>query len=151
MYLLSHTTAKGNVLSNSIRTRVITALLTALLVGCIGTQSSVADEINHDDDVSQITSITSSLKEKNLRQESNSEKVSGPALSQSSNISSVTVSSISTDSIIDSLKWACKVTLTLVGIGAWITTVYYSGGILLTVSNWVIRYVTVPSLLCNWL
>ncbi len=117
----------------------------------MGAQSSVANEITYDDDLSQISSITSSLTERNLRQESNSEKVGGPVLSQSSNLSSVTVTSISAASIIDSLKWVCKVALTLVGIGAWITTVYYSGGILLTVSNWVIRYVTVPSLLCNWL
>jgi hypothetical protein len=58
---------------------------------------------------------------------------------------------VSASSIIDTLKWVCKSALTLVGVGAWVTSVYYSGGIILTVSNWVIRYVTVPSLLCNWL
>ena len=58
---------------------------------------------------------------------------------------------VSASSIIDTLKWICKSALTLVGVGAWVTSVYYSGGMLLTVSNWVIRYVTVPSLLCNWL
>jgi hypothetical protein len=58
---------------------------------------------------------------------------------------------VSAASFIATLKWVCKSALTLVGIGAWVTSVYYTGGMLLTVSNWVIRYVTVPTLLCNWL
>lgn len=64
---------------------------------------------------------------------------------------SSTSTMVSASSILDTLKWVCKSALTLVGIGAWVTSVYYSGGMLVTVSNWVIRYITVPSLLCNWL
>jgi hypothetical protein len=64
---------------------------------------------------------------------------------------SPTSTMVSASSIIDTLKWVCRSALTLVGVGAWVTSVYTSGGILVVVSNWVIRYVTVPSLLCNWL
>jgi hypothetical protein len=149
--LLSLTTAKGNELPTLNQARIITAVLASLLISSVGMQSSVADEIAYDQNLTQTSSGTTPLKALNLIRESSSEKVSNPAVPEISNQSSVTVASISASSVIDTLKWVCKATLTLVGIGAWVTTVYYSGGMLLTVSNWVIRYVTVPSLLCNWL
>lgn len=58
---------------------------------------------------------------------------------------------VAATSVVDILKWVCKTTLTVVGIGAWVTTVYSSGGVLFTVSTWVVRYVTIPVLACNWL
>jgi hypothetical protein len=51
----------------------------------------------------------------------------------------------------DILKWVCKTALTVVGISIYLTTVVFSDGYLLTISSWVIRYVTVPALICNWI
>jgi hypothetical protein len=49
------------------------------------------------------------------------------------------------------ISWACSTVLTVVGVGAWVLAVIYSDGQIMVVSRWVIKYVALPSLICNWL
>jgi len=48
-------------------------------------------------------------------------------------------------------SWICKTIVTLVGIGAYVIVFVESNGKLVAVSKWVVKYVSVPSLVCSWI
>lgn len=54
----------------------------------------------------------------------------------------------STSGVVDKV---CKVLVTVVAVSAWVTAVVRTGGILLTVSKEIVKYVTVPTIICQWL
>jgi hypothetical protein len=62
--------------------------------------------------------------------------------------SSNTGAELSASEVID---WVCKTLITVVAVSAWVYVVVRSAGILLVVSKEVIKYVTVPSIVCEWL
>ena len=49
------------------------------------------------------------------------------------------------------VDWVCKTLITVVAVSAWIIVVVRSAGTLLLVSKEVVKYVTVPSIICEWL
>ena len=49
------------------------------------------------------------------------------------------------------VDWVCKVLITVVAVSAWTYAVVRTGGILLVISKEIIKYVTVPSIVCEWL
>ena len=45
----------------------------------------------------------------------------------------------------------CKVLVTVVAVSARVTAVVRTGGVLLAVSKEIVKYVTVPTIICQWL
>lgn len=58
--------------------------------------------------------------------------------------------SITTQSLGSVMKWVCKTLITTVAISAWIYTVVVSDGVVMVVAREVVRYVTVPAVVCDW-
>lgn len=48
------------------------------------------------------------------------------------------------------MRWVCKVLLTTVAVSAWIYTIIVSDGLMMVVSREVVRYVTLPAVVCDW-
>jgi hypothetical protein len=69
-------------------------------------------------------------------------------VSDGSSSTPMVASSISINEI---LKWVCKVAVTTVGVSVWVYSVVSTDGLLLVVSREIIKYVTLPTLLCGWL
>lgn len=63
---------------------------------------------------------------------------------------SQTSPAITTQSLGDVMKWVCKTLITSVAISAWVYTVVVSDGVVMVVAREVVRYVTVPAVVCDW-
>jgi hypothetical protein len=48
------------------------------------------------------------------------------------------------------MKWVCKTLTTTVAVSAWIYTVVVTDGITMVVAREIIKYVTVPAIVCDW-
>lgn len=51
----------------------------------------------------------------------------------------------------DVVEKVCKVLVTVVAVSGWVTVVVRTGGLLLAVSKEIVKYVTVPTIICQWL
>jgi hypothetical protein len=48
------------------------------------------------------------------------------------------------------MKWVCKTIMTTVAISVYVYSVVQSGGVMMVVAREVIRYATVPAIVCEW-
>jgi hypothetical protein len=48
------------------------------------------------------------------------------------------------------MKWVCKTIMTTVAISVYIYSVVESGGVTMVVAREVIKYATVPAIVCEW-
>jgi hypothetical protein len=48
------------------------------------------------------------------------------------------------------MKWVCKTIMTTVAVSVYIYSVVESGGVMMVVAREVIRYATVPAIVCEW-
>ena len=48
------------------------------------------------------------------------------------------------------MKWVCKTIITTVAVSGYVYYVVQSGGVMMVVAREVIRYVTVPAIVCEW-
>jgi hypothetical protein len=48
------------------------------------------------------------------------------------------------------MKWVCKTIMTTVAVSGYVYYVVQSGGVMMVVAREVIRYVTVPAIVCEW-
>jgi hypothetical protein len=48
------------------------------------------------------------------------------------------------------MKWVCKTIMTTVAVSAYVYTVVESGGVMMVVAREVIKYATVPAIVCDW-
>ncbi len=135
--------------NSNIRTTILAVIIVGL--GLTGVQAASADQDESKPSLLQPDDRNMTPRIAPVSPETNLEKVGTETNQPIPSIAPKPVAPIAAASVIDVLSWVCKTTLTLVGIGAWVTNVYVSGGILFTVSTWVVRYVTIPSLLCSWL
>lgn len=131
--------------------RTLIAIATVACISLLGVESASADDSQQKRTTQASTEVGQTYDVgESSRDDSHAESRSNTQVYQSATPPTVGNVVVAT-SVVDILKWVCKTTLTVVGIGAWVTTVYSSGGVLFTVSTWVVRYVTIPVLACNWL
>jgi hypothetical protein len=48
------------------------------------------------------------------------------------------------------MRWVCKTLSTTVAVSAWVYTVVVTDGVAMVVAREIIRYVTVPAIVCDW-
>ena len=48
------------------------------------------------------------------------------------------------------MKWVCKTIMTTVAVSAYVTTVVVSDGVMMVVAREVIKYMSVPAIVCEW-
>ena len=48
------------------------------------------------------------------------------------------------------MQWVCKTIMTSVAVSAYVYTVAVTDGVMMVVAREVIRYMTVPSIVCEW-
>jgi hypothetical protein len=115
------------------RIAIIAAILFSLTLSGLSA-ANAADKTNVSTSISQI--ITS---------ETSTEVINPP---QTQGFMPPNISTAKPSGLI--MKWVCKTLSTTVAISAWVYTVVVTEGVAMVIAREVIRYVTVPAIVCDW-